>query len=152
MALTKEQFLKGMALIGSAFPDKVVDESTLEVYLAVLSPKFTPQAWERTVIRMIEKCKFYPTISEIIKEGTALAPQAPEVWNRLLAAAEQGLEPEVDEPTRRALEAIGGWEEFQYTSYKELKFLRKLFTEVYEAHIESGKIALPSPEKKRLAR
>jgi hypothetical protein len=78
-------------------------------------------------------------------------PSPREAWTRLIQAAETGQQPEMDAATAAGLAAIGGWEQFQYTEYRELEFLFKEFKAVYESAVDkSATLALSGGSTKRL--
>ena len=123
-------FHKGMALLGAAYPDYACTPETVDVYRERLC-RLTDQEFEAAVYRHIDTCKWFPKISELLGAVQSLLPSAIDVWTRLIAAAEAGEKPEMDEATKKALDFIGGWEQFSITSYDDLRFIFKAFREAY---------------------
>jgi hypothetical protein len=131
--LSEEQFVKGMAILIAAYPDYSCMPETVDVYREHLS-HLTPQEWELAVNSHIQNYKWFPKISELIAASQAGRPLPEEIWGRLLVAAEDGGDPPewVDEPIKKALLSVGGWDAFCITAYDELRFFFKPFKEVYQ--------------------
>jgi hypothetical protein len=128
--LSEEQFLKGMAVLMSAYPDYKCTADTVDVYRVVLR-NLSPQEFEKAVWVHITTLKWFPKVSELLDAVQGLKPSPIDAWNRLLAAAKTGKKPDMDAATEWALASLGGWEVFQYTSYEDLKFRLKDFKEAY---------------------
>lgn len=132
MMLSEDDFVKGMAILMAAYPAFNCPLETVDVYRDSLCHRLTPQEWEYAVNYHKDSCKWFPAISELLQAAMKTLPSAEEVWQWLLKAAEQGEEPEMDGATRQALMAVGGWEEFNRTSYESLSFRFKDFRAAYQ--------------------
>jgi hypothetical protein len=157
--LTEKEFMAGMGVLMRAYPDYECTAGTVDVYRDRLCSRLTPKEWEAAVNRHLDTCKWFPKISEIFKAVQDLGPSAQEVWSRLIAAAEDGEEPEMDAATAQALAVIGGWEEFSRTSYDALPFRFKEFKAAYlearEAQITADsalQIEQPDKELRQITR
>lgn len=124
--LNEEQFMKGMAVLMSAYPDYKCTPETVDVYRVALR-NLSPQEFEKTVWIHITTLKWFPKVSELLAAVLNRGPSVIDTWNRLLAAAERGEKPEMDAATEKALAFIGGWEQFGLTSYDDLQFRFKDF-------------------------
>lgn len=159
--LDRKNFLKGMGYLTAAYPDYEVKPETAEVYWERLNTRLTPQEWEAAVNRHIDACKWFPKVSELLQAVEALRPRPPsaiDAWQTLMAAAPSGEEPEMDTPTRKAMNFVGGWEAICYTPTDQHPFMFARFKEAYlEAQergrkadlliaIERYQAALPEPE------
>jgi hypothetical protein len=129
--LSEQEFMKGMGVLMSAYPDYECTSKTVDVYQERLSKRLTSREWETAVNRHIDTCKWFPKVSELLQAAKAGQPTAMDVWKRLLDAAEDGEKPEMDQATEKALAVIGGWEEFSRTSYDSLHYRFKEFKAAY---------------------
>lgn len=150
--LTKELFLLGMGKLQAGFEKKGLDPDVVEVYWERVQG-MDPQEWELAVNVCLDSHKFFPKISELLEAAQVDRPTPEEIWGKLLVAAEDGGEepPEwVDEPTKKALLALGGWENFTYTNYDDLRFLAKTFKEIYQvARKQEQALRVEGPEPQR---
>ena len=144
--MDKGLFLVGMKKLGDAHPERLVTEDTMEVYWERLQ-ELPDEEFQRGVAFCLDNLKYFPKISEILEAALTTAREA---WAYLIKCAEKGADPCMDTATINALDAIGGWEVFQFTDYKDLKFMFKDFKEAYDRAITQQKTALPEPEKKLL--
>jgi hypothetical protein len=152
--LNEDQFLKGMAVLMSAYPDYKCTPETVDVYRVALR-NLSPQDFERAVWAHITTLKWFPKVSELLDAIRDQGPTPIDIWNRLLAAAETGKKPEMDAATKKALAVLGGWDQFQYTSYDDLQYRFKDFkTALLEARARDTlalaggeRAALPGPEE-----
>ena len=124
--LNEDQFLKGMAVLMSAYPDYKCTPDTVDVYRVALR-NLSPQDFEKAVWVHITTLKWFPKVSELLDAIRNQGPTVIDTWNLLLAAAETGKKPEMDGATEKALAVLGGWEVFQYTSFEKLNFRFKDF-------------------------
>jgi hypothetical protein len=150
--MTREDFAKGMYKleIGLDRKEPFPPESA-EVYWERLA-SLTPAEWELAVNFCLDNCRFFPKIVDLLEAAQAGRPGAEEIWGRLLVAAEDGGDlPEwVDEPTKKALLATGGWDAFCVTNYEELRFFFKPFKEVYQvARKQEQALRVEGPEAQR---
>ncbi len=129
--MNEEAFLKGMYKLGLQWREHDMPADAVALYRERLG-RLTDEEFEIAVNRCLDTCVFYPKISELLGVIKALRPGAQEAWNRLLKAAESGELPEMDAPTAAGLAATGGWDQLQYTAYKELTFSFKVFEEAYQ--------------------
>jgi hypothetical protein len=132
--MDRETFAKGMFILSAAY-ERHLDQDTLEVYYSFLN-HLSPAELEEAARKHIKKSSWFPKISELLGAVQSLLPSAIEVWTKLLAAAEGGVKPEMDGPTKTALDFIGGWQQFCITSYDDLPFRFKSFKEAYEGAME----------------
>jgi hypothetical protein len=128
--LNEAVFHKGIALLMAAYPDYECSSATVDVYRERLC-RLTDQEFEAAVYRHIDTCKWFPKISELLGAVQSLLPSPIDVWTQLIAAAEAGEQPEMDGATKKAMDFIGGWEQFSITSYDDLRFIFKAFREAY---------------------
>jgi hypothetical protein len=128
--LNEEVFHKGIALLMAAYPDYECPSTTVDVYRERLG-RLTDKEFEAAVYSHIDTCKWFPKISELLGAVQSLLPSAIDVWTQLIAAAEAGEQPEMDEATKMAMDFIGGWEQFNIASYDDLRFIFKAFREAY---------------------
>ncbi len=154
--LTEKQFMKGMGILMNAYPDYECTPGTVDIYRERLRPRLTPQEWEAAVNRHIDTCKWFPKVSELLQAAQELLPSPLEIWNRLIAAAEDGEEnPEMDDAIRQAIAVIGGWEEFSRTSYDSLHYrfkeFKAAFLEARAQERQSLKKFTPDIESQRRA-
>jgi hypothetical protein len=124
--MDREVCRKGMVLLSALFPDYPLKDETMEGYWQFLQ-HLTNLDFERAVKHHISTCKWFPKVSELLDALRNQGPTPIDIWNRLIAAAEMGTEPEMDEPTKTALAVLGGWERFQYTPFEELNYRFKDF-------------------------
>lgn len=124
--MDKGIFGRGMTILTALYPDYELKDETMELYWSFLKDLSNVE-FERAVKHHVSTCKWFPKVSELLAAVQDQGPTPIDIWNRLLAAAEMGTEPEMDEPTRKALAVLGGWERFQYTPFEELNFRFKDF-------------------------
>ena len=124
--LNEDQFLKGMAVLMSAYPDYKCTADTVDVYRVALR-NLSPQDFEKAVWVHITTLKWFPKVSELLDALRNQGPTPIDTWNLLLAAAETGQKPELDAATEKALAVLGGWDTFQYTPYDDLQYRFKDF-------------------------
>jgi hypothetical protein len=115
-----------MARLGLQWRDHEMPPEAVALYRERLS-RLTDREFEIAINHCLDNCIFYPKIAELLKAVQDQGPTPIDIWNRLIAAAEMGQVPEMDEPTKKALAVLGGWERFQYTPYEELNFRFKDF-------------------------
>ena len=127
--MDREIFVRIITVTAAAF-EKVISDDTMEIYYEMLH-HLAPHVLEKACREHIAKKQWFPKISEILAEAQAQRPSAIEAWQKLLAASEANVKPEMDFATRRALDFIGGWEQFGMTSYGDLRFIFKAFKEAY---------------------
>jgi hypothetical protein len=137
--LSEEVFLKGMIMLGAAFPDYQATEQTFEVYREMLKD-FDPKDFERVVKNHIAQSRFFPKVCELREELVRLRrfnrPTAVDAWNALYKVLEERRAPKFDESIERALRVIGGWEGFRRMTYKDLRFFWKDFERAYNEEME----------------
>jgi hypothetical protein len=124
--MREEIFRMGMAKLGIQWRDHDMPAEAVALYRERLS-RLSDREFEIAVNHCLDTCIFYPKISELLKAVQDQGPTVIDIWNRLIAAAEMGTEPEMDEPTKKALAVLGGWEVFQYTPFDDLQFRFKDF-------------------------
>lgn len=144
--LSRDEFLKGMAVLMAAYPDYEVKPATADVYFEDLQ-NLSPQEWEMAITLHRRQFKWFPKISELLGHVLTLRnqarPSAAERWGQLLELASRGAPAPTDIPTVRALSVVGGWHEFQFADLDQLNFRRKDFEKVYaEAMAEEDRGAL----------
>ena len=153
--LSKEVFVKGMYQLAAAHPDFALTEATIEVYQERLAG-LSEEIYMKAIGKCLDTCKWFPKISEILGAVRSFKPSAIDAWQRLLAAAEANTKPEMDFATQKALDFIGGWEQFGLTTYENLRFAFKAFKDAYnEAQEQESRLvlaggeqaALPGPEE-----
>ena len=152
--LNEDQFLKGMAVLMSAYPDYKCTPETVDVYRVALR-NLSPHEFEKAVWVHITTLKWFPKVSELLDAIRDQGPTPIDIWNLLLAAAETGKKPEMDAATEKALGVLGGWERFQYLPFNELQYQFKDFrVALLEARardnlvlVGEGQAALPEPGK-----
>ena len=127
--MTPEVFAKALFILFAAY-EKKLDQDTVEVYYQFLN-HLTPEQLERAAKRHITRSPYFPKVSELLQAVREDLASATDVWTRLLKAAEDGEKPLMDAATERALDFIGGWEQFQITSYDDLRFRFRDFEKVY---------------------
>jgi hypothetical protein len=123
-------FDKGMGILMAAYPDYKCTPETVDLYRELLSC-LNPKDFERAVLNHVKNHKWFPKVSEILSTGLPPRPSAIDAWQKLIAAAEAGVKPEMDFATRKALDFIGGWEQFGLTTYENLRFAFKAFKDAY---------------------
>jgi hypothetical protein len=128
--MDREVFGRGMAILTSCYPDYDLKDETTDSYWEFLR-HLSNLDFERAVKRHVTTCKWFPKVSEILQAVQDHLPTPIDVWNRLIAAAEAGEEPEIESATEKALAFIGGWDQFIVTSYDDLHFRYKGFREAY---------------------
>lgn len=124
--MNEQTFAQGMALLSASYPDYPVRDETTEVYWSFLKDMDNLD-FEWAVKRHISQSSWFPKISELLKAAQERLPTPIDVWNGLIAAAEDGVKPEMDRATEKALAVIGGWEEFSRTPYDSLHYRFKDF-------------------------
>ena len=124
--MDKQVFGRGMTILTALYPDYELKDETMELYWSFLKD-LSNLDFERAVKHHISTCKWFPKVSELLDAIRDQGPTAIDIWNKLLAAAETGQKPEMDAATEKALAVLGGWEQFQYTSYDDLQFRFKDF-------------------------
>jgi len=147
--LSEEVFLTGMKRLSDAWPDFPLGKGTTELYRERLD-RLSDREFTFAINWHLDTGKWFPRISELIDATQALQPSVIDIWNRLIAAAEIGQEPEMDGPTKIALEAIGGWEHFQYTLYDDLHWQFKDFKVAFLEARARDNLALVGGEQKVL--
>ena len=149
--MDKRLFLIGMKKLGDAHPERLVTEDTFEVYWERLQG-LTDEEFQVAVAFALDTMKYFPKISELLDAVHFHKPTARDAWNYLIECAEDGRLPAEDilPAVKAGLAAIGGFESFQFTDFKELKFMFKDFKEAYERTMAQGPVALPAPEQKML--
>ena len=154
--ITKEIFAKGIGHLVTFFKNAEMPAETIKLWHQELKD-FDPRVFERVIKDLARTSKFFPAFSEIyqamcLHSGFANAG-GDEKWTQILRAAETGEKPELDEITERALEAAGGWDQIQFTPYKELTFLRKHFVSAYDSLKQKaggGQIGIEGPALKAI--
>ena len=143
-------FGRGMTILTALYPDYELKDETMDLYWSFLKD-LGNKDFEQAIKRHISTCKWFPKVSELLDAIRAQEPTPIDIWNRLLAAAETGKEPEMDAATRKAMGAVGGWEAFQYTSCDELHFRFKDFRAVLLESRAQDTLKLAGGEQKALA-
>ena len=144
--MDKKTFSAGMKALTDAYPDYPLKDGTIELYWEFLQ-RFSKTEFLAAINQHLSKNKWFPKVSELLELMREPGPHPMEVWGRLINAAEDGWQPEMDQATKAALEAIGGWEKFKVTSYDELRFLYKRFEAVYQV-TRDRRLPLVGEEKK----
>jgi hypothetical protein len=124
--MTEETFIQGMYRLGLQWREHEMPEDAVALYRERLS-RLTDREFEKAVNHCLDTCTFFPKISELLKAVADQGPSVIDTWNRLLAAAETGQKPELDAATETALAVLGGWDQFQYTSFEDLQWKFKDF-------------------------
>jgi hypothetical protein len=115
-----------MAVLMSAYPDYKCTPETVDVYRVALH-NLSPKEFEKAVWIHITTLKWFPKVSELLDAIRDQGPSVIDTWNLLLAAAETGQKPELDAAAEKALAVLGGWDQFQYTSFEDLQWKFKDF-------------------------
>lgn len=140
--LNEEQFLKGMAVLMSAYPDYKCTADTVDIYRVALR-SLSPQEFEKAVWAHITTFKWFPKISEILQAVRDLNPPPSPIdaWNRLMAAAEgSGGPPEMDAAIEKAVSFVGGWDALCYTPFDQHRFMFARFKEAYQEAREQERV------------
>jgi hypothetical protein len=152
--MEKTTFALGMKKLSDAHPEREVTKDTYEVYWERLQG-LTDEEFQVAVAFALDTMKYFPKISELLDAVHYHKPTARDAWNFLIECAENGRSPEavlgsIGPALKAGLAAIGGFESFQFTDFKELKFMFKDFKEAFERTMAQGPVALPAPEQKML--
>ena len=116
MTPTKELF-KTMAVLGAAYPNFEVQETTGEVYFKLLED-IPAETLERAALEHIARSKFFPTIAELrqaafdLLEASSPLPEGHEAWQAVLAEVERvghAGSPEFDSPLIAKAVGTLGW-------------------------------------------
>lgn len=155
---------KMFILFRAQWPERAVDESTVQVYEHCLAD-LDPCVLEAAVLKCLTECTFYPRIAEIRAKAADLMYQALslptpyEAW----ALVHERTKPGHSKDWRnwpseltRALEGIGGYEAFAMSDMTQEVSWRARFFASYEAICRTRRdnlIALPAvrQEVRRLA-
>ena len=151
--MDRQVFGRGMAILTALYPDYELKDETIELYWSFLKG-LGNKDFEQAVKHHISTCKWFPKVSELLQAVQDRGPTVIDIWHRLLHAAETGVLPELDEPSRLALAAIGGWDNFQYTLYDDLQWRFKDFkaallearARVHLALVGGERVALEGPK------
>jgi len=144
-----EIFNRGMLLLTYAYPDYDLPPTTMDLYREFLRG-LSNLDFEKAVKGHILKHKWFPKVSELLDIVRSFRLTAHDAWNILLKRAEAGDEspPEIEgalAATAAGLDAVGGWQHFSTTSYKELSFAFKVFQEAFQREQDKEELlpALP---------
>lgn len=145
--MDREVFKRGMLILSALYPDYPLKEETMGGYWKFMQ-HMSNLEFERAVKHHVSTCKWFPKVSELLEAVQTQGPTVIDIWNRLRSAAETGVEPEMDGPTRKALEAIGGWEHLQYAPYDDLQWRFKDFKSALLEARARDNLALVGGEQK----
>lgn len=126
--LSESVFIEGIAKLSRVFPESAPSEQAVEIYRDRLA-RLTNEQFVVAVNHHLDFGKWFPKISELLAIVPEDEPTPIDVLQRLISAAERGIEPAMDAPTRAALAVYGGWERFQFTLEHEIAFRFKYFKE-----------------------
>lgn len=137
--MSKEDFIKGMKLLGLAY-SKEITEEMVEVWYSMLG-RYTTEEFSQAIQELIKTEKYFPSIAHITqaiaKQKTADFPEAEDEWEEVRRAVRiygSYRIPEAMESfkpyTRKIVEHIGFFNICQATA-EEQKWNRKEFIEEY---------------------
>lgn len=137
--MTREEFIKGIAMINAVCTKQIESDDTLTMYYAVLKNEDHKDFMEAIVDLVSEKENIYNPFSpaEIKNKIKSKKPKliASDIINKLkLDAIKYGSskKPEYSPEIENALKAIGGWGKFCSTDEDKLVFLEKEFAKELE--------------------
>ena len=152
--MREEVFREGMLRLGLQWRDHEMPPETVALYGERLE-RLSDREFVFAVNYCLDNCIFFPKISELLRAAANILPSVIDIWNKLLIAAETGKKPEMDAATEKAMEAVGGWDAFQYLPTDELHRRFKDFrAALLEARAQEtlrlaggGQAALEGPEE-----
>lgn len=150
------RFKAGMLKLGAVFGRKI-EKDVLDAFGEVLSGKLTTDQWELAVKLSIERERFFPSPSVLLKYGESRSPEKTEsarVYEQIVTSYEKGnhLTPRgvsdlMGVLARDAFVAAGGVRAFEWCEPENEPFRRKAFVEAWvEAAAIAPERALPSGE------